>query len=369
MQTFRASTLNANLIKAQLVEEMISSWDLVKGLMKGKVKVIDLNESTGAVLFLDQKIHSIGKVPQQTELEKLWDWLNEADFDSYFETNEFSKSYEQAKAFEQVGSGILVIRISNITKDYLVWFKSEQKQTVSWGGKNKKIYTQTEEGLRVSPRKSFAKWEEQVTGRALPWKDYEIQTALALRNDIKDFIVQKYEEVKKLNHELVQAYQELEGFSYTVSHDSRAPLRSIDGFAEILSEDCEEILDEYGISLLKVIKDNAKKMNRLIDDILMLSKLGNTKPIFNKVELVPIIREIETTLRNIELADRNIVLGLKEPLPSIMADQTLMYQLWQNLLSNAFKYTRPQAIAKIEIMAKESDTEVGYTISDKWYWF
>jgi len=363
-QLFRQSTLNSNLIRAQLVEQMSRDWNIEEGLTKNKIKLTDINSSMGAAICMEGKIYSIGKTVKEDELLALIQWLNEQIFDSFFQTNKLSEHYPTAEKFREIISGLLAVRISQGMNDYVMWFKPEVAQTVSWGGKPDKILEETENGLRMTPRKSFQKWEEKVAGRAESWKDYEIQNALVLRNDIKDFIFEKYREVRQLNEDLVDAYKELEQFSYSISHDLRAPLRSIDGFAEILSEDYAEQLDDYGKSLLQIIKDNIKKMNLFIDDLLRLAKLGKNDLQLVQLDLVPIIKDIELTLRAGKIEDRNIALIIVEPLPQISGDRTYIYQLFQNLLSNAFKYTQHEAKAKIEIGGRVTNEETIYYIQD-----
>ncbi len=105
-----------------------------------------------------------------------------------------------------------------------------------------------------------------------------MDAALALRSHIKDVVLRRYQHVKRVNSELASAYKEMETFSYTVSHDLRAPLRGINGFAEILLEDYADKLDENARGMLKRIQSSTTKMNLFIDDLLQLAKLGVSAP-------------------------------------------------------------------------------------------
>lgn len=360
IQDFRESSLQTNLLKTQLVDRLNKKWNLVEGLLKGEPNVTNLTNSGGAAIFTDDKIHTVGTVPSDEQLLELISWFNIRNIDSYYATDQLSKEHPAAVAYQDVASGILVIRISQRINDYLIWIRPEESHVVEWGGNPDKIVEQTELGKRISPRKSFAKWKEQVNGKAIAWTDQDIQQALSLRSEISDFIFSKYDELKRVNEELQVSYKELESFSYTISHDLRAPLRGIDGFAEILSEDYDSKLDDYGKSLLKVIKDNVKRMNHLIDDILRLSKLGKNRVTLNLLDLSPILEEIVADLIHLEDANRQLTIQIADDFPLIMGDRTMIYQLFQNLLSNAVKYTRLTTDAVISVGIEKIDDSSGY---------
>ncbi len=109
---------------------------------------------------------------------------------------------------------------------------------MSWGGKPEgRVVVSGPETRRMSPRKSFARYIETVEGCSAEWSDNDIESALALRVTVINSMMQRYVEVREINERLQKAYEDLETFSYTVSHDLRAPLRAINGYAEILEED------------------------------------------------------------------------------------------------------------------------------------
>jgi light-regulated signal transduction histidine kinase (bacteriophytochrome) len=355
IQEFRTSSLNADLLKSRLVEQLNRSWDIVEGLLHGEVSAHELFDSIGVAVHLENTWHTQGETPNVGELMKLVEWLEKQHMTTHFVTNELSDIYPAAEKFKWRASGILAIRIAKSSNDYLIWFRPEESYVVEWGGKPGKVVVKTEDGSRMSPRKSFDKWKQQVDGKAQPWSDVDVQMALSIRNDVLDFIFQKYDELKRVNEELQGSYKELESFSYTISHDLRSPLRGIDGFAEILSEDYEDKLDDYGKSLLKVIQDNTRKMNRLIDDILRLAQLGKAHISLNKVQLQPILDDIIGNLLINEDDTRDISITVSENLPDIEGDRTMIYQLFQNLLSNAVKYTRRCDKARISITTKPAD--------------
>ena len=156
------------------------------------------------------------------------------------------------------------------------------------------------------------------------------------------------EEIRKRSELLEAANKELEAFSYSVSHDLRAPLRHIDGFSELLGKHAVA-LDEKGRRYLKTISESAKQMGTLIDDLLQFSRIGRAEMRTTTVSLDQLVKEAVAQLRQ-EMDGRNITWTVG-PLPEVHGDSTLLRQVFVNLLGNAVKYTRPREQARIEIGA------------------
>jgi PAS domain S-box-containing protein len=147
--------------------------------------------------------------------------------------------------------------------------------------------------------------------------------------------------------DLVNANRELEAFAYSVSHDLRAPVRHLDGFAELLRKNCYRQLDSAGRRYLNKITASAQRMGVLIDDLLAFSRLLRTDVSNTQVSLDAIQREVRRELEP-ELAGRAVVWTVAE-LPEVYGDRPLLRQVFVNLLSNAVKYTRNRPEALIEI--------------------
>jgi len=184
---------------------------------------------------------------------------------------------------------------------------------------------------------------------------------------------QAEEAVKRLNEELDErvrlrtaeitaANQELEAFSYSVSHDLRAPLRHIDGFTGLLERHAEATLDDKGRRYLKTISEAAKQMGALIDDLLTFSRLGRAELRHVPVRLQDLVDEVRRIL-DPEIAGRAVVWAIGE-LPEVQGDPQLLRLVLQNLIGNALKYTRPRPEARIEIGARREDTETVCSIRD-----
>ena len=168
--------------------------------------------------------------------------------------------------------------------------------------------------------------------------------------------------VEERTQKLKEANKELEAFSYSVSHDLRAPLRAIDGFSRILLEDYAENFDEDGKRVLDVIRSNTQNMGRLIDDLLAFSRLSRKQIEASPVNMTELANDVFQQLKG-AFADQNIQFNLT-PLPDSAGDPALIRQVFVNLLSNAAKYSRPRAKAVIDVKGRSENGDCIYCVKD-----
>ena len=170
------------------------------------------------------------------------------------------------------------------------------------------------------------------------------------------------QQVQAVNQELRDSNKELEAFSYSVSHDLRAPLRHIDGFVRLLEKQATQ-LDQKGQRYLTIIAESARQMGALIDDLLVFSRMGRTELRHTKVAAQSLVHEAVDSTR-MDSAKRNIEWKIGE-LPEIEVDSAMMRQVWINLIANAVKYSRPRDPAKIEVGCQDaSDDEFVFFVRD-----
>ena len=194
----------------------------------------------------------------------------------------------------------------------------------------------------------------------------EVATQLAiamfqarLLGRVRSHAAELEETVRRRTEALVAANKELESFSYSVSHDLRAPLRAVDGYARMLEEDYAGRLDDEGRRLLSVVRHSATRMGRLIDDLLAFSRLGRQQPALQALDMAGLVREVLEEVRKgsatqVEVAE----------LPHAQADRTLMRQVWVNLIDNALKYSSKRGDARVEIGGRDGGGEAVYWVRD-----
>ncbi|MCC6574890.1 MAG: response regulator [Planctomycetes bacterium] len=160
--------------------------------------------------------------------------------------------------------------------------------------------------------------------------------------------------VSERTAELQSAVRELEGFTYSVSHDLRAPLRAIEGFSRFLVESHSSQLDGEGHRLLGVVRENSRRMGRLIDDLLEFSRTGRAELSKARVDIAELARETVEQLQQ-DIGKRDVDFQV-EDLPPALCDRSLMRQVFLNLVGNSVKYSAPRARAVIEIGALKDGT-------------
>jgi PAS domain S-box-containing protein len=196
-----------------------------------------------------------------------------------------------------------------------------------------------------------------ITGRKR-----EERELTAYRQHLEELVTERTAEIQTSNNRLESANQELETFSYSVSHDLRAPLRAIDGFSRILTEEYAPELDLEGQRIVGVIREGARKMAQLIDDILAFSRMGRQEIAPGAIDMHELVR---AALKDLEpaLASCDVKVVIK-PLPAFHGDGPMFQLLWANLLDNAIKFTRPKPEGVIEVGAQAGDKEIVYYVKD-----
>jgi signal transduction histidine kinase len=174
---------------------------------------------------------------------------------------------------------------------------------------------------------------------------------------------QERRRMQQMATELMAANKELDAFSYSVSHDLRAPLRAIDGFSRILGEEHAERLDPEGRRLLDVVRTNAQRMGRLIDDLLSFSRVGRTEVRRARTDMGGLVRAVFAELVTGEAERARVELRLGD-VPPAAADPALMRQVWTNLLANAVKYSGPRARAIVEVTGGREGDRLVYRVRD-----
>lgn len=166
---------------------------------------------------------------------------------------------------------------------------------------------------------------------------------------------------KETEEQLQKVNKELEAFSYSVSHDLRAPLRIIDGYTKILLADYAQSLDEEGNRLLGIVTSNVRRMGQLIDDLLNLSRLGRKELMFQHLDMYDIANSVLT--EQVSANQKQYDIRITE-LETAEADVSLIRQVWINLISNAMKYSCEKDNPIIEISSFKNGTEIIYSIKD-----
>ncbi|GAB3779930.1 ATP-binding protein [Spirosoma horti] len=347
----------------ELHQQLLLNDDVVRALTKLPVTALDITSATGAALIFNNKVHRLGKTPDDQQIRALAEWMGTTGTESFLQTSQLPSLYPPAEQFRAVGAGLLTIVLSRELNEYLFWFKPERVEQVTWAGNPDKAVTVNEEGLRrLSPRKSFAAWTEIVRNTSEPWSEAELSVVVKLREDILQIVTRQANEIRLLNQRLQLAYEELDAFSYTVSHDLRTPLSSIRCYAEILLEEYGEGFSPDAQALFQKVIDSTDRMRRLIRHILFYSRMGRSELDTQPIDMRQLLEGIREEIL-IMSKDRSLRIDIGDT-PSITADPTMALQLFTNLISNAAKYTQLAAEGWVKIKGTQTGSEVIYSVED-----
>lgn len=345
-------------IRTNLLAYMAQEDHFLDGLAKHPEELCALANAEGAALLTTERCELIGKTPTEPQVRSLALWLRESGRPEVFATSDLGALLPAARAYEDAASGLLAISISRIHSGFVFWFRPGLTQTVRWGGDPTKPVEEGQGGsLRLHPRRSFDIWQEVVKGRAEPWRAGEVEAATQLRGALVDIVLRRAEEMASLAEELQRANKELEAFSYSVSHDLRAPFRHIVGYAELLKQYEGDRLEERGRRYLDTIIESAFAAGKLVDSLLSFSQMGRRSLRPCGVDLNKMARGLRD-LHNEAAPGRQIVWTI-DPLPTVWADPLMIRLAVENLIANAVKYTSGRERAQIHIGAYD---ENGHTI-------
>jgi light-regulated signal transduction histidine kinase (bacteriophytochrome) len=337
-------------------------WDIPAVLVNNATNLLTITEASGGALLFEDKIYTLGETPAENEILGIAGWMKYYNKSQFFQTNNLSNEYPEAAGFKELASGLMSCAISRELNEYIFWFKKEIPKTVKWAGNPEKPAEQNENGLMMlSPRRSFEVYMQEVTGVSENWNSNEIAGAMKLREELVHIINERANQVRKLNEQLQQAYDELDTFSFTISHDLKTPLASIKNYAEILLEEAVEH-DAASAPMLQKIIRGADKMNLLIKEVLSYSRIGRQHVRFERINMKAMLQEIKEELVN-GYKQSNPVITIKD-VPDCFGDYTMIYQVFSNLMGNAVKYSSLRKKPQVIINAKEEEKETIYTISD-----
>jgi chemotaxis family two-component system sensor kinase Cph1 len=323
--------------------------------------LLDAVEAGGAVLAYDSHFYRIGNTPDDDFLKIVLEWLNENMRDSLFATDRLPEEFPPALAHKSTSSGMLACRLSKELKEYMIWFRPEVTTTVNWAGNPDKPLTLNESGFsQLSPRNSFEIWTQQVLFTAIPWKNEDFQSALQLKEELTFAISRKATEIRILNEKLKEAYDELDAFSYTISHDLKNPLTTIKSYTQLLKRSTNLNTDEQ--QMLEGILKGTIRMQSMIEEVLNYSKAGQIQAKHRFVNMRTMLKDLKEQLL-IAHKDTPVEIEIGET-PDIYGDATMIQQVFSNLLGNAVKYSKKVGSPVVQINGELMDNQIRYQVKD-----
>lgn len=234
--------------------------------------------ATGAAVVNAEGCCLLGATPTTVQVERLVQWLDGKALRAPYATESLSEDYPAAREYAGICSGVLAISYTKESQNYILWFRPELVQTVTWAGNPDKESLATAKP-RIMPRTSFEAWKTEVRYRSKAWTQTDFLSAAEFRmtileSELTSLNSQLEERVQERTSALQKAVDELNGFTYSLSHDLRTPLRGMIGNSSILLEDYGEDVPMGARQRLRQICTNSLKMSALVDDLLHFARLG-----------------------------------------------------------------------------------------------
>ena len=305
--------------------------------------LLDGIRADGVALFQRNHWLTAGAVPDEQQLKPLAAWLRERidqapDGLQTYATDALGAAYPAAAAFAHAAGGVLATAVSRHPDSPLIlWFRGEQLQTFNWAGNpHEKPVTVGALGPRLTPRRSFDLWQEQVRGRSTPWRKVEVEAAQQLRRMVMDLVVVRAEQLAEANAELARTNAELDAFAYVAGHDLKEPLRGINKYAHQLLEDARagQAQDPARVEWLLRM---TVRMDTLLNALLHFSQVGRLSLDLEELELSRVLLEALEML-GARLAESQVEVRVPRPLPMAHGDRVRVREVFSNLISNATKY-------------------------------
>lgn len=350
-----------------LITQAVNSPNLVNGLLQQELNLLAITKSTGAAIFLNNELHTIGECPGVGEIERLLAWLRQHTSEPLFYTRELSSFIENAKEYQDKASGLLALEISRYNNEYILFFKPEEKELRVWAGQPDKA--PAKKNKEISPRKSFEKWEEEISGKSKPWSLNEREIAQVF---IKDVIALRLknqaETLGALNKDLQltaanlnQKNNQLEDFARIVTHNLRSPLTNIKGLLSLYQD---EKLEEERSAMLGKIKMANENMLETIDDLYLVLKARHGQEFYQpRINIRQIIekekQQLEALIRKTGAVIQSSLLVEEFVMPKVYLESII-----HNLLSNALKYRSPERKLIVHIKSWHEKRKAYLSVSD-----
>jgi two-component system, chemotaxis family, sensor kinase Cph1 len=337
------------------IDRMSQSASFVDGLMGYEPNLLDLFAAEGAAIYLGGEWTTIGQTPPPAALDDLVQWLNANVRDEVFSTDSLSSLDPDAERFKDVASGLLSIALS--PNSYILCFRPEVLRAVNWGGDPHHPFqvVETAGNLSLYPRKSFQLWKETVRLHSLLWKAVEIESAIELRSAIVKIVLRKAEELALLATDLVRSNAELKKFAYVASHDLQEPLHQVASYVQLLGTRYTKELDRDAQEFIGLAVEGVNLMQNLIDDVLVYSKLDLQGIEWAPTDVGIALNRALNHLRG-QIRETGAIVTA-DPMPTIVADSTQLTQLFQNLIGNAIKFSKPDTIPQVDVSVVQREND------------
>lgn len=347
-------------MEAELKTQLLVNRSRFNILEQYGLQIMNFMSADGVIIRHDQGLKQYGDVPSLEQIVQIDRKINEIDYDSMYVTHKFEdKDIEESNQFP----GIIRLDVLPQSDWYIYVFRKERIVNEVWAGKPEKVHqTDDSKGITFfSPRTSFDAWIRTTEGTSEEWKDSEVKFLKDIGLLVQQALAMRGGEIEELNKELIRSNNALETFSYTLMHDLKNPLTSIQLSAQLIASK-KDLSEERRLKMAENIFEGSKLITEMMDKIYKISSGTHVEFEFETIDPEPkILGIIEDAIRRYNVP--NLRYNVKSCLP-IWGERTLVYQLFLNLVGNAVKYSSKESQPEIEISSRLEGDKVCYMIRD-----
>ncbi|SHF20355.1 ATP-binding protein [Chryseobacterium takakiae] len=355
--------LNEEVLR--LKAEFLKHDTLLESLTENKAELRNLLDADGLAVIADEYTIMDGITPDPSAIENITKWAHGNIEDNIYLSRSFLKDYGQQLGLDERAAGVVIYFMERNKNNVLIWFRKEFDEHINWAGNPEKkievVNNDGEEKMMVSPRTSFKIFTEDIKGSSKRWSSRNILALQAVRDLILEALHKDYNTIKRLNDELKKVNEELDSFSYTISHDLGTPLTVMKLNAQML---LKTLIDESEKSRNKInsIIEEIDNMAEMMHDVLQLSRAKHSEIQLEKLETLQTIEKIcENAKITFGTPKSEVII---KACPEVLADKTMLHQVFLNIINNAIKYSSQQEKPVVVIEGTEQGETVIYRISD-----
>ena len=254
----------SQIIQIDILSKIKNTDDFVDAISDSSDKMLEFINADAFMLYTSQKVRLFGEEVEKEEVQTIVNWLDRTPIDSVMSIDDWPKTIDRE---DSMIGGILVLKLSPNSDDYLVWIRRPEVVTIKWGGNPYNTKTYNQDTGRLHPRKSFETWKEQVGSKSIPWRPLEIAIANEMRNTLRSYLYELYSQATTFNDDLQQAYSGMRKMSDEQIDEPNASIQNIEDSTMILEQDFEKVLDDYGIGIIDEINTQGDNVKRLFRDV------------------------------------------------------------------------------------------------------
>ena len=357
--------MDLSLKASKLKSEFLKYNTLFDSLVESKSEIKNLPEADGLAIVSENYVVTEGVTPDRNIIHKIVDWAYKNTDETVYINRSFLRDFGGELGLDETAGGIVIYFVEKNKNELLIWFRKEFDDHINWAGNPEKkigVFSQNgEERNIISPRTSFEIFKEEIKGQSRRWSSRNEIAIQAIRDVILEASHRQYVTIKRLNEQLKKVNEELDSFSYTISHDLGTPLTVMKLNAQMLLKSLSDLSDKNKHKISSII-DEIDNMAEMMHDVLQLSRAKHSEIELENIETQHTIEKI-TENAKLTFDSPGSVVVIKD-CPSVLADKTLLHQVFLNIINNAIKYSSKQDFPEVLIEGMEDGENIVYRITD-----